>query len=55
MTPVSDGRRELISRGTRREIRDLMNGTVLRGIEAMWQDEGFAPGPDRTPLSGASA
>jgi hypothetical protein len=48
----ADRRRELISRGTRREVRDLMNGTVLRDIEGMWQDEGFVPGPAPDPPVG---
>lgn len=29
-----------------------MNETVLREIHAMWQDEGFAPGPDPDPPVG---
>jgi len=49
---VSAQRPELVSRGTRREIRDLMSGTVLREIDAMWQDEGFAPGAYPDPPVG---
>ena len=47
-----DGRRELVSQGTRRTVRDLMSNTVLREIDAMWQDEGFAPGPEPDPPVG---
>jgi Abortive infection C-terminus len=43
---------ELISRGTRREIRDLMSGTVLREIDAMWEDEGFPPADETDPVVG---
>jgi hypothetical protein len=28
----------------------MATGTVLREIEAMWQDEGFAPGPDNNEV-----
>ena len=34
---------DLIDRRTRVAIRDLMNETVLREINEMWQDEGFSP------------
>jgi hypothetical protein len=47
-----DGRRELVSQGTRRAVRDLMSNTVLRKIDEMWQDERFAPGPDPDPPVG---
>jgi hypothetical protein len=44
---TADGakRRELVSRSTRRAFRELCTDTVLREIDDMWQDEGFAPGP----------
>lgn len=35
--------RELVSRATRRAFRDASSGVVLRDIDGMWQDEGFAP------------
>ena len=47
-----DGRRELVSQGTRRAVRDLMSNTVLREIDQMWQDEKFAPGPEPDPPVG---
>ena len=47
-----DGRRELVSQGTGRAVRDLMSNTVLRKIDEMWQDERFAPGPDSDPPVG---
>jgi hypothetical protein len=46
MAPARDARPELISRATRRAVREVMSGTVLREIDGMWQDEGFAPGPE---------
>lgn len=48
-TPVSDGRPELASVRTRRAVREMMSDTVLRDIDGMWQDEGFAPGIDDDP------
>jgi hypothetical protein len=36
-------RTELVSRATRRAFRELAVSIVLREIEEMWQDEGFAP------------
>lgn len=42
-------RAELVSARTRRAVRDMMSGTVLREIDGMWQDEGFAPGADDDP------
>ncbi|MDX8149525.1 hypothetical protein SK854_45900 [Lentzea sp. BCCO 10_0061] len=35
--------RQLVSRATRRAFRDAASGVVLRDIDGMWQDEGFAP------------
>lgn len=52
MTASHNGRRELISRSTRRTVREMMSGTVLREIDGMWQDEGFAPGPEPEPPVG---
>jgi hypothetical protein len=46
------GAQELISRGARREIRDMMNGTVLRDIDAIWDDEGFAMAAETDPQVG---
>jgi hypothetical protein len=46
MAPAGDARPELISRATRRAVREMMSGTVLCEIDGMWQDEGFAPGPE---------
>lgn len=48
MTASRNGRRELI----RQAIRDMMSGTVLRETDGMWQDEGFAPGPEPEPPVG---
>lgn len=45
-------RRELVSRATRRAFREMSTDTVLRKIDEMWQDEGFAPGPPREDVSG---
>ena len=39
------GNHELASRSTRRAFREVAAGTVLRGIEGMWEDEGFEHGP----------
>lgn len=36
---------ELVSRATRRAFREVAPGIVLREIDGMWQDEGFALGP----------
>lgn len=38
--------RDLVSRATRRAFRELAPSIVVREIYCMWQDEGFAPGPD---------
>lgn len=38
--------RELVSRAARRAFRELAVGTYLAEIDGMWQDEGFAPGPE---------
>lgn len=46
MAPAGHARPELISRATRRAVREMLSGTVLREIDGMWQDEGFAPGPE---------
>lgn len=43
--PESRPRPALVSPRTRRAFRELATGIVLREIEGMWQDEGFAPGP----------
>jgi hypothetical protein len=42
---MSQGRThpELVSRATRRAFRELASGIVLREINEVWQDEGFAP------------
>lgn len=38
---------DLVSRATRRAFRELVtSSTRLLEIDGMWQDEGFAPGPD---------
>ncbi len=52
MTVSRNGRRELISRATRRAVREMMSGTVLREIDGVWQDENFAPGPEPDPPVG---
>ena len=46
---MSDGCPELVSARTRRAVREMMSGTVLREIDGMWQDEGFAPGVEDDP------
>lgn len=46
------GRRELVSRRTRTSFRELGAGFVLREIDDLWQDEGFAPSPNTEDLSG---
>ncbi len=38
--------RDLVSRAARRAFRELAPSIVVREIDGMWQDEGFAPGPD---------
>jgi hypothetical protein len=45
-------RPDLVSRATRRAFRELCTDTVLREIDVMWQDEGFAPGPLPDDLTG---
>lgn len=45
-------RRELVSRRTRTAFRELGAGFVLREIDDLWQDEGFAPSLDTQDLSG---
>lgn len=45
-------RRELVSRRTRTAFRELGAGFVLREIDDLWQDEGFAPSPDTQDLPG---
>lgn len=45
-------RPDLVSRATRRAFRELCTDTVLREIDSMWQDEGFAPGPLPDDLTG---
>lgn len=45
-------RPDLVSKAARRAFRELATGTVLREIEGMWQDEGFAPGPPDPDLTG---
>ena len=42
----------LVGKATRRAFRELAVGTVLREIEGMWQDEGFAPGPADPTVGG---
>jgi len=37
---------ELVSRRTRTAFREVGSGFVLRVINNIWQDEGFAPNPD---------
>lgn len=49
---MSQSGRVLLQRRTRSTIRDLMNGTVLRVIDTMWQDEGFTPTSDPRPSGG---
>lgn len=46
------GGRELVSRRTRTAFRELGAGFVLREIDDLWQDEGFAPSPDTQDLPG---
>jgi Abortive infection C-terminus len=41
-----------VSRATRRAFREMSTGTVVREIDGMWQDEGFAPGPVNENLDG---
>jgi hypothetical protein len=45
---------ELITSRAREAVRGLMSNTVLREIDEMWQDEGFAPSPEliEPPLGG---
>jgi hypothetical protein len=49
---MTGGRPELVSARTRRAVREMMSGTVLRDIDGMWQDEGFAPRSDEDPAVG---
>ncbi|HEX8080842.1 MAG TPA: abortive infection family protein [Jatrophihabitans sp.] len=49
---VIDGRPELVHVRTRRAVRELMSDTVLRDIDGMWQDEGFAPGAEDPDVGG---
>lgn len=49
---VSDGRPELVHVRTRRAVREMMSDTVLRDIDGMWQDEGFAPGAEDPDVGG---
>lgn len=49
---TSSAQHDLISARTRRAVRELMSGTVLRDIEGMWQDEHFVPGPHPDPPVG---
>jgi len=44
--------RELISPRTRREFQEHLVGFVLREIDAFFQDEGLAPGPELPNVSG---
>ena len=37
---------ELVSKAARRAFRELAAETYLAEIDGMWQDEGFAPGPE---------
>lgn len=46
-------RPELMTAGTRRQIRDRMSETPLGRIAAMWQDEGFAAQPYPDPEAGS--
>jgi hypothetical protein len=44
---------EMINPRARVAIRDLMSDTILRDIDTMWQDEGFAPpAEDPEPVGG---
>jgi hypothetical protein len=44
---------EMLSRRSREAVRDQMSSTVLREIDDMWQDEGFAPpAEDPEPVGG---
>lgn len=45
-------RPELVSRATRRAFRELAPNIVLREIDDMWQDEGFAPAEPSTLTTG---
>lgn len=49
---MTSGRPELVSARTRRAVREMMSGTVLRDIDGMWQDEGFAPSFEEDPAVG---
>ncbi len=49
---MSDERLELVHVRTRRAVREMMSDTVLRDIDGMWQDEGFAPGPEDPDVGG---
>ncbi len=49
---VSDERPALVHVRTRRAVREMMSDTVLRDIDGMWQDEGFAPGPADPEVGG---
>ncbi|WP_202876096.1 abortive infection family protein [Kribbella sp. VKM Ac-2566] len=42
----------MINSRARVAIRELMSGTVLREIDTMWQDEGFAPPDPIEPVGG---
>jgi hypothetical protein len=50
MSMIGNG--DLISRRTRREFQEHLVGYVLRQIDAFFQDEGFAPGPELPDVSG---
>jgi hypothetical protein len=44
--------KELVSRRTREAVRDTMNGTTLRELDQMWQDELFHSATDPEPVGG---
>lgn len=59
MDPVGNGgdeclpRKDLLSLRLREAVRDQMSGTLLREIDDMWQDEGFAlPAAPSEPVGG---
>lgn len=48
----TSSRPELLRRATRRAFRELATSIVLREIDGMWQDEGFAPAPANPDVMG---
>jgi hypothetical protein len=47
MLPDHDSRRpELVSRATRRALRDLATQMYVTAIDGLWQDQGFMPVSD---------